>query len=259
MPSTQPAYKLLSLQLGISHKKAKMLIDRGLVGVGGKPLRLARAKLPLDAHFSLLTPKRAGILYQDDHLLALNKSAHTESYALQRQHPPYQLLHRLDQGTSGVLLLATEPLYSQALQAFRQRQVYKEYLAVVQGVIKEPQTLKMPLRVQKSHPHFNKGFVKTDIDPKGQEAITHLSPLTTYKNHTLLKVVIKTGVTHQIRAHLSAIQHPIIGDQLYGAHPHPYLLLHAHKIALLGYTLSAPIPPHFKEFDELLEPDLQPF
>lgn len=248
MRSTQKAYKLLSAQLHISHKKAKSLIDRSLVSVHHKPLSLARAQLPLDTHFTLLEQEHASVIYQDSELLVLNKSAHTESYSLEKRHKPYKLLHRLDQPTSGVLLLAQGNFYDQALQAFRQRQVYKEYLAVVQGQITQDQTLSMRLSVQKSHAHFNKGYMKTHIDPKGQRATTHISPLTSTPHHTLLKVVIKTGITHQIRAHLSAIKHPIIGDRLYGSQiPSPYLLLHACQIALLDRHFSAPTPFYFKD------------
>ncbi|WP_104694929.1 RluA family pseudouridine synthase [Helicobacter salomonis] len=241
----QKAYKLLSAQLGISHKQAKNLIDLGRVRAHNKPLKLARTLLPLTARFEVLECVESSILYQDDALLAICKSVGVDSYVLQRDHAPYQLLHRLDKPTSGVLLLGCAPFYARALEAFKQRRVYKEYCALVEGIIHKGQTLRMPLRVQKSHAHVNKGFVKSVCDPKGKEAITHITPLKHYPHYTLLKVVIETGVTHQIRAHLSAIKHPIVGDTLYGAKLNMYLFLHAKRVKLLGYDLQAPTPPYF--------------
>ncbi|WP_120952769.1 RluA family pseudouridine synthase [Helicobacter sp. L8] len=241
----QKAYKLLSAQLGISHKQAKNLIDLGRVRAHHKPLKLARTLLPLTTHFEVLERVESAILYQDDVLLALCKSAGVDSYALQAKHTPYQLLHRLDKPTSGVLLLGCAPFYARALEAFKQRRVYKEYCALVEGMIAKKQTLDMPLKTHKSHAHANKGFVKSMCDSKGREAITHITPLKHYPRHTLLKVVIETGVTHQIRAHLSAIKHPIVGDTLYGAKPSAHLFLHAKRVKLLGYDLQAPTPPYF--------------
>ncbi|MFC3847323.1 RluA family pseudouridine synthase [Helicobacter baculiformis] len=241
----QKAYKLLSVQLGISHNQAKSLIDLGRVRVHNKPVKLARTLLPLTTRFEVLESVESSVLYQDDTLLAICKSSGVDSYRVQDTHAPYQLLHRLDKPTSGVLLLACDPFYTRALLAFKQRGVYKEYCALVEGIVRGVQTLRMPLRVQKSHAHAHKGFVKSLCDPRGKEAITHITPLKHYPRHTLLKVVLETGVTHQIRAHLSAIKHPIVGDTLYGAKPSAHLFLHAKRVQILGYDLQAPTPPYF--------------
>ncbi|WP_104733092.1 RluA family pseudouridine synthase [Helicobacter felis] len=242
----QAAYKLLSAQMGISHKQAKKLIDLGRVCLGGRKLTLARQLCPLQSKFEVQNSK-AQILYQDTDWLFLNKPAGVNSYALEKQHPPYKLLHRLDLPTTGVLALAQNHAHAQGLEAFKKRAVYKEYTALVQGVIKKPQTLRMPLRVQKSHIEDAKGFVKTLLDPTGRPACTKITPLKQYKNKTLLKVVITTGITHQIRAHLSALGCPIVGDVLYGDRSHQYFFLHAHRLKILDHHLQAPLPFYFEE------------
>ncbi|WP_163534660.1 RluA family pseudouridine synthase [Helicobacter suis] len=247
------AYKILAKNLNISHKQAKKYIDMGLVSLQGKRLTLARQKFPLGTHFHIKECFKTDVLYQDQELLVLNKATHIDSYTLEKQHKPYKLLHRLDKSTSGLLLLAQATFYTKALLAFKKREVYKEYLALIEGILKEPKTLTQPLSVRTNHIHFNKGFVKTFVDLKGKPAITHLYPIYHTKQQTLLKVVIETGITHQIRAHLSHIGHPIVGDVIYKGLPNPHFFLHAYKLALLERHFSAPIPPHFKEFNELLE------
>ncbi|BCZ17806.1 Pseudouridine synthase RluC [Helicobacter sp. NHP19-003] len=249
------AYKVLAKQCQISHKEAKRLIDRGLVSLKGQRLKLARELIDPHAFLSVLECK-SGVLAKGAKFLALDKAPNVSSFELERTHKPYQLCHRLDQSTSGVLLLALGAFYQEALEAFKERQVYKEYLALVQGVLDKPLTLTQPLSVQKSHTEDKKGFVKAFVHSKGKRAITHITPLKSFKQTTLAKVVIETGVTHQIRAHLSHIKHPIVGDIFYGAKPHKHFFLHAFKLELLGHQFQAPLPPYFKDFCELLEHDL---
>ena len=81
------AYKLLSLQLGISNKKAKEMIDRGLVQANGKRINLARENLPASTHFHITQLKSTKILFKDSYLLALDKPSFVESYDLCREFP----------------------------------------------------------------------------------------------------------------------------------------------------------------------------
>ncbi|GMB89829.1 Pseudouridine synthase RluC [Helicobacter ailurogastricus] len=250
-----PAYKILAKQRQVSHKEAKRLIDRGLVSVAGQRLKLARELLEPHTFLSVLE-RQSEVLAKEAEFLALNKAFNVSSFELERIHKPYQLIHRLDKSTSGVLLLGLGEFYKEALEAFKERKVYKEYIALVQGVLDKPLTLKQPLSVQKSHTEDKKGFVRAFVDSKGKRAITHITPLKSIGQMTLLKVVIETGVTHQIRAHLAHAKHPIVGDIFYGAKPHKHFFLHAFKLDLLGLKFQAPLPPHFKDFCELLEHDL---
>lgn len=239
----QKAYKLLAVQKNLSHSQAKALIDRGLVLANGKKLTLARTELPQSTSFSLIEIPKPQVLFRDENLLAIDKPAFVESYDLQShyQDEGWRLLHRLDRETSGVILLTQEgsAFSKKAKEAFKKREVYKEYQAIVSGIIAESLTINKPISTTK------KGFARSKVDKNGLEAITHIEPLSVVGKKTLLKVVIPTGRTHQIRVHLSSLHHPIIGDSLYGGISARRLLLHAHKIRLLGYEIISALPKEF--------------
>ncbi|PAU99752.1 RluA family pseudouridine synthase [Helicobacter sp. TUL] len=239
----QKAYKLLATQKNLSHNQAKALIDKGLVLVNGKKLTLARTELPQNTHFSIMEIPKPQVLFMNDELLAIDKPAFIESYDLQAyyQDDGWVLLHRLDKETSGVILLTKEAsaFSKKAKEAFKRREVYKEYRAVVSGIIPESLSINKPISTIK------KGFARSRIDKHGLEALTHIKPLGVVGKKTLLEVVIATGRTHQIRVHLSSINHPIVGDSVYGGISARRLLLHAHKIRLLQYEIISPLPKEF--------------
>lgn len=239
----QKAYKLLAAQKNLSHSQAKALIDKGLVLANGTKLTLARTELPQNTSFSLMEIQKPQVLFADENLLAIDKPAFIESYDLQShyQNDGWVLLHRLDRETSGVILLVREgsAFSKKAKEAFKKREVYKEYQAVVSGIIPESLSINKPISTTK------KGFARSKVDKNGQEAITYIEPLSVVGKKTLLKVVIPTGRTHQIRVHLSSLHHPIIGDSLYGGISARRLLLHAHKIRLLGYEIVSTPPKDF--------------
>lgn len=236
----QKAYKLLAAQNNISHTQAKILIDKGLVLANGKKLTLARTQLHPNTSFKLIEIPKPQVLYVDDDLLAIDKPALIESYDLQSYYHDqgWVLLHRLDRETSGVILLTKEAsaFSKKAKEAFKKHEVYKEYRAIVSGIIPESMSINKPISTTK------RGFARSRIDKNGLEAITHIEPLGVVGKKTLLKVIIPTGRTHQIRVHLSSIQHPIVGDTIYGGISARRLLLHAHKIRLLGYEIESPLP-----------------
>ncbi len=240
----EKAYKILSVQENISHKKAKALIDLGLVSVGGKKLMVARKELPKNMRFSVQKVEKPSVIFEDENILALFKPPFIESYDLASFFKDWVLLHRLDKETSGVVLLVKEnsEFHLKAKKAFKNREVKKEYLALTQGIIEEEQEINAPILTIKTTKAFSK------ISKKGQEAVTIITPLKIINKKTLLKVGIKTGRTHQIRVHLKHINHPIIGDTLYNSDPGSAkrLMLHAHKIALLGYEFEAIAPREFE-------------
>ncbi|WP_104713401.1 RluA family pseudouridine synthase [Helicobacter cetorum] len=243
----EKAYKLLSIQENISNKKAKALIDLGLVTIAGKKLSIARKELPRNTRFSIQKIEKPSVIFEDENVLALFKPPFIESYDLVHFFNDWVLLHRLDKETSGVILLVKEnsEFSIKAKKAFKDRVVKKEYLALIQGILEEEQEINAPILTTKTTKAFSK------ISPKGQEAITKVTPLKIMGKKTLLKVEIKTGRTHQIRVHLKHIDYPIIGDMLYGNKqvPAKRLMLHAHKIALLGYEFEAKAPKEF-EFED---------
>lgn len=238
----QKAYKLLALQENISHKEAKSLIDRGLVSVNGKRLSIARGELSPKTIFTIQKIEKPKIIFQNDEILALDKPPFIESYDLCKFFPNWSLLHRLDRETSGVILLIQEgsEFHTKAKAEFKAQNVYKEYLAITNGIISEEIEINKPILTIK------KGFAKSKISKEGLPAHTLITPLQISGKKTLIKAIIKTGRTHQIRVHCQSINHPIFGDTLYGGSPSSRLMLHAHKIALLGYEFSSPMPKVFE-------------
>jgi 23S rRNA pseudouridine1911/1915/1917 synthase len=125
------------------------------------------------------------------------------------------VVHRLDAGTTGVMVVAkSERAYSVLKDAFRERTVSKVYLAVVQGHPDPSEgTIDAPID---RHPRHEWRFaVMTD----GKPSVTHYRTLEAFRSASLLEVELETGRTHQIRVHFSALRHPCVGDTGYGADP----------------------------------------
>lgn len=238
----EKAYKLLSLQKHISHSKAKSLIDSGLVSANGRKLTLARTLLDPKTHFQVQDIAPLRIIEQKGDLLVVDKPAFLESYAIQARFQGYELLHRLDKETSGVLLLAKSQSQTalEIIRAFKARKVEKIYYALVSGIIPESSTINAPILTKKGK------SAKSKVHKDGLEAITHITPESIVGKKTLLRVKIETGRTHQIRVHLAHIGHPILGDSLYGGANAPRLMLHASDIELLGMEFHAPLPEEFR-------------
>ncbi|PAF51240.1 RluA family pseudouridine synthase [Helicobacter sp. 13S00477-4] len=239
----EKAYKLLSIQEKISNKKAKSLIDEGLITCNGKKITIARSELPDNSVFKITTLEKPKIIFEDQNILAINKPPFIESYQLAGMFKNWTLLHRLDKETSGVILLTKKdtPFYSEAKTAFKEQKVYKEYLAIVEGIISEECEINKPiLTIKTTH-------AKSKISKDGLNAQTYIKPIRLIGKKTLIQIIIKTGRTHQIRVHLKSIQHPIIGDMLYGNSNAKRLMLHAHKISLLGYNFTSEAPNEFHQ------------
>ncbi len=125
------------------------------------------------------------------------------------------IVHRLDVGTSGLMVVAkTERAYTVLKRAFKDRQVEKIYHAVVQG---HPDpldgTIDAPIG---RHPSSSWKFA---ITAGGKDSVTHYETLEAFRGAALLRIRLETGRTHQIRVHMAAHRHPCAGDTLYGADP----------------------------------------
>ena len=241
----EKAYKLLAQQEEISNKRAKELIDRGLVYVGDQKVKIARAELPDETRFRIEYPAEVEILYQDSDLVVVNKPAFIDSYEIEEAIEGARLLHRLDRDTSGVLLLArNEAFAKKAIEAFRQRKVGKEYVAWVEGVVVEPLEIDLPIHT------IRKGKAFSKIDRKlGKPALTRVFPDEIQGKKSKVRVTIDTGRTHQIRVHLAHVGHPIVGDEQYGSPTRAKrTLLHAKKITLLGRSYEAPEPADIRRY-----------
>ena len=225
----------MSIQEGISNKKAKDLIDKGLVYAQGKKIKLARKLYDSDTKFKLTKIKDIKKIFEDDKIIAIDKPSFIDSYELSRKYQDAVLLHRLDRDTSGVILLSKdEDFRLKAIEEFKKHKVYKEYIAIVKGVVSDEIVIDSPILTIKDKRAISK------IHKDGKKAITQITPLETIGKKSKIKVVIKTGRTHQIRVHLSSIGYPILGDIIYGdKQDQKRLYLHASKIKIFDYEFES--------------------
>ena len=277
----------LSLLLSISRSKASKLIAEGSVLHKGKTLtapatRLASgATLRIDAAaLENLHPKLAAnpdvpveIVHEDPDLLVLEKPPNvvvhpgsgnatgTLASGLLARFPEIAevgdpdrpgIVHRLDKGTSGLMVAARTTKSHEALtEMFSKHEVEREYLAICQGVPQNDQgTIDAPIGRSPRRP------TEMAITASGREAVTHYEVIERLTDAALLKCRLETGRTHQIRVHLSAIGHPILGDTTYGKNLPKNTFpvrpaLHSSRLALTHPTTSQPL-----SFSSPLPPDL---
>jgi 23S rRNA pseudouridine1911/1915/1917 synthase len=243
--ATDKAYKLVSLQEGVSNTQAKSMIDRGLVYVGNKKVMIARGELDEKTMFIVQKVQKIKPIFENSDLIVVDKPAFVNSDEIERQYKGAQLLHRLDRETSGVLMLVkNEEFREKAIEEFKKDRVYKEYIAWVEGIISEPIDIDKPIVTQKKN---NKAY--SNVSGKGKPARTEVFPDIVSAKKTKIKCIIHNGRTHQIRTHLRYIDHPIVGDEQYGGRRAKRVMLHAHKVRLLGMEFIAPEPREFVNFE----------
>ncbi|CAD6872028.1 Ribosomal large subunit pseudouridine synthase D (EC 5.4.99.23) [Methylomonas fluvii] len=170
------------------------------------------------------------IVYEDDSLLIVNKPAGlvvhpavgnwdgTLVNALLNHAPSLDTLpragivHRIDKDTSGLLMIAkTLQAHNSLVEQLQARSIHREYLALVKGWMTAGGTVDEPIG---RHPVDRKR--NAVVRRGGKEAITHYRLEQRFKRHTLIRVKLETGRTHQIRVHMSHINYPLVGDQVYG-------------------------------------------
>ena len=239
----------------LSGKAIKRALEQGGCLVNGLIERFATIPLQKGDKVSFhlpakLTQESMTLLYQDPDLEIYNKPSGVTTQGR-------YLVHRLDRGTSGVLLMARNSAMQKKLEAlFKKREVKKNYIALVKGRLRKEQGV-IEKRLAKKGSFHGQSIVGSS--PKGVTAITHYKRLKTGKGISLLELVPHTGRTHQLRVHLSEIGHPILGDLQYGRDAHfpvrvSRLCLHAYRLSFLHpktgkrIQATAPIPRLFKEF-----------
>ncbi|MGD9606127.1 MAG: RluA family pseudouridine synthase [Leucobacter sp.] len=177
-----------------------------------------------------------GIVYDDDEIVVVDKPAGVAAhpslgwdgptvvgalagagFRIATSGPPERqgVVHRLDVGTSGLMVVAkSEGAYSALKRAFKEREVEKIYHAVVQG---HPDPLSGTIEgAIGRHPGSEWKFAVTR---DGKPSVTHYETLEAFPYASLLEIELETGRTHQIRVHMSAQRHPCVGDAMYGADP----------------------------------------
>ena len=153
------------------------------------------------------------------------------------------LVHRLDYGTSGVLVAArSRKAYTRLREHFRAQRVVKQYLAVVHGSV--AQSGVVDLRIATDRQDKRRVTTHSDQSNVGQRAYSEYAPIVAGEQYSSVRLTCFTGRRHQVRAHMGAIGHPLVGDVLYGSST-PQLrgaLLHASRIEIEGEAFEAPVP-----------------
>lgn len=209
------------------------------------------------------------IVYEDADIIVINKAAgmpvhpslnnYTNSMAnalvwyYQEQGKPFifRCCNRLDRDTSGITIVAKHLVSGNILsRATYNREVHREYLAIVRGSITPPEgTIDAPLARKEST------IIERVVDwERGERAVTHYKVIETANGHSLVSLVLETGRTHQIRIHLKHIGCPLIGDYLYNPDME-YIkrqALHSYKV-----SLHHPITGEYMEFTAPLPDDMQ--
>ncbi len=177
------------------------------------------------------------------------------------------IVHRLDAGTTGLMIVAkNEKSYLALKEMFRSHQIEKTYHALVQGHM-DPATGTIDAPIDR-HPKEDHRFA---VVASGKESITHYEVIEFYRAVSLVKVELETGRTHQIRVHFSAVGHPLVGDTVYGADPvlgkkmqmsrpwlHALELRFNHPVSAMPLTLRAPYPPDLQSSLALLSEAVLP-
>ena len=177
------------------------------------------------------------------------------------------VVHRLDAGTSGLMIIAkTDAAYLKLKEMFRDHDVEKTYHALVQGHM-DPSSGTIDAPIDR-HPKEDHRFA---VVATGKESITQYEVIEYYRSVSLVKVELETGRTHQIRVHFSALNHPLVGDTTYGADPvlgkkmkmsrpwlHALELRFNHPITGVALELVAPYPPDLQASLALLSEAVLP-
>lgn len=231
---------LAQLMPDYSRAQWQAWIKAGCIRIDNEVVNKTRFKVKEDQHVNVnaeleeqgdweAQPIPLDIIYEDDALLLINKPPglvvhpgagnpnNTLMNALLHHDPNLVhipragIVHRLDKATSGILVIARNlSSHNYLTQAISNREVKREYQAVVHGELISGGTVKAQIG---RHPtHRTKMAVKNG----GRDAITHYRIIQKFPHFTHIKCELETGRTHQIRVHMSYIDHPIVGDQTYG-------------------------------------------
>jgi 23S rRNA pseudouridine1911/1915/1917 synthase len=290
----------LTRVLGLSRTTIVKLLEDGDITTSGKAMgksdRVVAGQIidvllpaPLNQDPIPLTPLVGlTVVYNDDDIVVIDKpvgcAAHPSpgwmgptvvgallaaGYTISTSGPAERagVVHRLDAGTSGLMIIAkTDAAYLKLKEMFRNHDVEKTYHALVQGHM-DPSSGTIDAPIDR-HPKEDHRFA---VVATGKESITHYEVIEYYRSVSLVKVELETGRTHQIRVHLSALNHPLVGDTTYGADPvlgkkmqmsrpwlHALELRFNHPTNGIPLVLTAPYPPDLQASLALLSEAVLP-
>ncbi len=286
----------LAEKMAISRNQAQKLIKEGRILVNDALVSAHTMILPSDVitieesssavSSTPHTPLTLDILFEDEHVLVVNKPAgiltHPTGAAKEQPttlmdaavaHIPSMagvggnplrsgVVHRLDKDASGVVVLAkNEQTHAFLKEQFKNRETEKIYTVLVLGHVQDEHgTITFPIARSTTRGRM----AARPLSQEGKEAITHYKRTTCYSSSTLLTIRIETGRTHQIRAHMFAIGHPVAGDTLYvhrnkKSMPLGRLFLHASSLTLTlpsgeRTAFTAPLPTELQAVLSQLKP-----
>lgn len=227
------------------------------------------------------------VVYDDDDVLVVNKASAMVThpapgnrtgtllnailyhYPLLNQLPRGGIIHRLDKGTSGLLVIGkNHNAYNSLTQQMQARDIQRNYFAIAWGAVTTGGKVDAPIG---RHPYHRKQMA---VGKNGRNAVTHYRIAERFRFHTALNVTLETGRTHQIRVHMAHIEHPLLGDDVYGRRRRlgsgwspqglaelqafPRQALHAHRLALThprdgsACAWEAPLPEDITQLLALL-------
>lgn len=235
--------KYLAEELDISRSTVKKMIDEGFVLVNGKEVKASLILSEADELFVKdgfikevsfeAEDIPINIVYEDDDLLVINKKSgmvvhpgngntsgtlvnalmhYTKNLSKKEAFRP-GIVHRIDKDTSGLMLVAkNDKAHDILAEGFKNKTIKREYIALVCGVIQEDSGV-IDAPIGRDTKDRKKMCVTSENSKK---AVTHFKVLKRYEHYTLLRLILDTGRTHQIRVHMKYIGHPVYNDPVYG-------------------------------------------
>lgn len=280
--------KYLASITDLSRETITKMIDSDFILVNGKKVKASYKpvlgdKIDIKEGFVKDTKIEAkkldlDIVYEDEYLMVINKPSglvvhpgsgnkdntlvnglmyYTKNLSDIGDSDRPGIVHRLDKDTSGLMLVAKENKTHEILaEEFKKHNIHREYIALVDGVIEVSRgTIDAPIKRSKEN------YQKMTVASGGKKAITNFEVIKRYKNNTLIRLVLETGRTHQIRVHMAYIGYPIHNDPVYnkkvstsfGQFLHSEYLKFIHPITKKELEFRCPLPDEFKDYLNTLE------